>query len=146
MQEKIHVLNKAVEDGQLFDQSNRDLTSEMEQVIEDLKSKEFDLKQAVEEKEAASQKILELANEVRSITQERDSLQQLKENLEEEVHFVMCIGIKGKNLFAESCVHHYREHHILSVFLTKQTVRKRCPRTASTLVLGHTGLALARYF
>ncbi|XP_044133545.1 centromere-associated protein E [Bufo gargarizans] len=83
MEEKNDILNKALEDGQITDLP-KDLASEMEQVMEVLKNKELELKQAQEEKEAASQKILEISNRVQSITQERDDLQHSKENLEEE--------------------------------------------------------------
>ncbi|XP_056422294.1 centromere-associated protein E isoform X2 [Hyla sarda] len=84
LQEKVHTLNKAVQEKQNFDQSNEDLTSEMEQIMEELKSKDSDLKQAEKEKEAASQKILELTSIMKSITQERDDLKHSNENLEEE--------------------------------------------------------------
>ncbi|XP_075716728.1 centromere-associated protein E isoform X2 [Rhinoderma darwinii] len=86
LQEKILLLNEAVEDGQIFDQSKQDLTSKMEHLMEDLKSKDFDLKQSEKEREAASQKILELADKMRSITHERDDLQHCKRNLEEEAN------------------------------------------------------------
>ncbi|XP_071974920.1 centromere-associated protein E isoform X2 [Engystomops pustulosus] len=80
LQEKIAMLNTAVEERQTLDQSKH----EMEQVMEDLKSKSFDMKQAEKKIEAAAQKTLELANEINRITQEKHDLQHSKDNLEEE--------------------------------------------------------------
>ncbi|XP_040274167.1 centromere-associated protein E isoform X2 [Bufo bufo] len=84
LEEKNHTLNKALEDRQITDQSKQDLASEVEQVMEVLKNKELELKQAQEEKEAASQKMLEISSKVQSITQNRDDLQHSTENLEEK--------------------------------------------------------------
>ncbi|XP_069834499.1 centromere-associated protein E isoform X3 [Dendropsophus ebraccatus] len=84
LQEKIHSLNKAVEDQQNIDQSKEALAAELEQVKEDLRRKASDLEQAKEEKETVSQEILELTSKIKSIAEVRDSLQYSKENLEEE--------------------------------------------------------------
>ncbi|XP_073495367.1 uncharacterized protein [Phyllobates terribilis] len=85
LQEKIQILDKAAEDRCVFDLAKQNLTTELEQVVEALKSKEFVLKEAEKEKAASSQKILDLTAEMESITQERDELQNSRQKLEEEV-------------------------------------------------------------
>ncbi|XP_073495424.1 uncharacterized protein [Phyllobates terribilis] len=84
LQEKIQILDKAAEDRCVFDLAKQNLTTELEQVVEALKSKEFVLKEAEKEKAASSQKILDLTAEMESITHERDELQNSRQKLEEE--------------------------------------------------------------
>ncbi|XP_077134233.1 centromere-associated protein E isoform X2 [Ranitomeya variabilis] len=84
LEEKNHILDKAAEDRCVFDMSKQNLTTELEQVVEALKSKDFELKEAEKEKAATSQIILELTKEIKSVAQERDDLQNSRQKLEEE--------------------------------------------------------------
>ncbi|XP_018414480.1 PREDICTED: centromere-associated protein E [Nanorana parkeri] len=84
LQENITLLKAAVEEKEMLDQARQNLSSDLELVMESLKSKDTILELTESEKRIAAQKVLELTEEVRTMSQEKEQLQLLKENLEGE--------------------------------------------------------------
>ncbi|XP_075057044.1 centromere-associated protein E isoform X2 [Mixophyes fleayi] len=84
LQENIILLKESVGHREILDHAKQKLASEREQLMDALKSKDSELGHVAVEKEEASQKILELTKELKSVLQEKDQLQLSKENLQKE--------------------------------------------------------------
>ncbi|KAM5191512.1 centromere-associated protein E [Mantella aurantiaca] len=84
LQENITLLKGAVEEKEMLAQEKQMLSSDIKQLTESLKSKDTMLELTESEKGRAAQKVLDLTEEVTNISREREQLQLLKENLEEE--------------------------------------------------------------
>ncbi|XP_063774231.1 centromere-associated protein E isoform X2 [Pseudophryne corroboree] len=84
LHEKINLLTEAVGVQEVLVQSKQKMAAEIENLMEVVQHKDLELAQVAVGKEEASQKILALATELSSVSQEKDELQLSTENLQTE--------------------------------------------------------------
>ncbi|XP_075465063.1 centromere-associated protein E isoform X2 [Ascaphus truei] len=84
MGQNMNTLKETLSEKAVLSQSLQLLTSEMERFNERLKSNESAFEKVEKENLEAAQKIFALTEEIRSVSQEKDQLQHLKETFKEE--------------------------------------------------------------